>query len=141
MKWNRFDTGCKMNELFSLAALASQVLYEFLTFNLKVQGPFQDLLLKMGHLPGHSQDKIKSQNISRISRFSRTSGHPETIGTLTEKIVDVIGLECLTNDTAISQKMSTKRQQNRSTPRIQAAFGSKKNPRKICVTVLTNCLG
>ena len=43
---------------------------------MKIQGPFQDLLLKMGHLPGHFKDKIKSQDISRISRISRTSGHP-----------------------------------------------------------------
>ena len=41
---------------------------------LKVQGPFQDLLLKPGHLPGYFQGKIKSQDISRVSR---TSGHPD----------------------------------------------------------------
>ena len=40
---------------------------------MKVQGHFQDLSLKMGHLLGHFQDKINSQDISRISR---TSGHP-----------------------------------------------------------------
>ena len=27
IKWNRFDTGCKMDELFSPARLALQVLY------------------------------------------------------------------------------------------------------------------
>ena len=37
--------------------------------NLKVQ-------VKMGHYPGHFQDKIKFQDTSRISRISRTSGHP-----------------------------------------------------------------
>ena len=49
------------------------LIYKFRIFNLKVQGPFQDLLLKMCNCPGHFQDKIKSQDISRISR---TSGHP-----------------------------------------------------------------
>ena len=48
------------------------LIYKFRIFNLKVQGPFQNLLLKMGDdLAGHLQDK-KSQDISRISR---TSGH------------------------------------------------------------------
>ena len=53
------------------------LIYKFWIFDLKVQGSFQDFLLKMGYLPGHFQDKIKSQDISRISRNSRTSGHPE----------------------------------------------------------------
>ena len=34
----------------------------------------------MGHLPRHFQDKIKSQDIARISR---TSGHPVQVSTLT----------------------------------------------------------
>ena len=50
----------------------------------------------------------------------------QTIGALRKKIVDVIGSEYLTKDTAVSQKCQQKRQQNRSTPRIQAAFGSNK---------------
>ena len=33
------------------------LIYKFQIFNLKVQGPFQDLKLKMDHLPGHFQDK------------------------------------------------------------------------------------
>ena len=40
----------------------------------------------------------------------------------------MIGLEFLTKDTAISQKVSAKRQQNRLTPQIQAALGSKNAP-------------
>ena len=43
------------------------LIYKFQIFDLKVQGLFQDFLLKMGDLPGHFQDKIKSQDISRIS--------------------------------------------------------------------------
>ena len=31
----------------------------------------------MDHLSGHFHDKIKSQEISRISRISRTIGHPD----------------------------------------------------------------
>ena len=58
------DVTCKENTF---------LIYKFQIFNLKVQGPFQDLLLKMGNRPGHFQDKIKSQDISRISRIS---GHP-----------------------------------------------------------------
>ena len=48
-------------------------IYEFWIFYLKVQGLFQDVLLKMRLRPGHFHDKMKSQDISMISR---TSGHP-----------------------------------------------------------------
>ena len=37
----------------------------FKFMNFEIQGPFQDLLLKMDHFTGHFQDKIKSQEISR----------------------------------------------------------------------------
>ena len=53
---------CKENIFFKFM--------KFEIFNLKNQGPFQDLLLKMGHFSGHLQDKIKFQDISRISRTS-----------------------------------------------------------------------
>ena len=32
-------------------------------FNLKIQGPFQEPLLKMGHSSGHFQDKIDTEYV------------------------------------------------------------------------------